>query len=204
MEKTHHNIQNSRLRSRLTVSAHALGVSALPVGAVRATNGVVGSVASDAKASVLATSRGQAASLAVLVHGVGNPVDAGIVSDGHVVGVHQDHLKVLVGGILVDPVRVQHAQVGSDAASTLLSDGAQVAHELELVDTLVLGLTIDNALVVGSLAATAADSDAVDHVALLGLVAELVGLVRAGGAAHTDDLLLLAVLPGSTHKHTTL
>jgi hypothetical protein len=81
----------------------------------------------------------------------------------------------------------------------------------------VLGLTIDNTLVVRSLAATSADSNAVDDITLrdklkmrskeifyilcnlylLGLVAELVSLVRAGGVRHLLDLVSLAVLPSS-------
>ena len=184
----------------LTVSAHALGVSSLPVGAVRAANGVVGTMALDTKTTVLAASRGEATSFAVLVNGVNDPVDAGVVSDDDVVGVDKDHFEILVGGILVDPVRVQHTQVGSNAASTFLGNTAQVANELELVNTLVLGLAVNNALVVGSLAATAANSDTVDDKSLLGLVSKLVGLVSSGGAVDADDLLLLAVLPRSAEE----
>jgi hypothetical protein len=154
-------------------------------------------VALDAQASVVLAGRGQASALAVLVHGLHDPVDAGIVSDGTVLGVHHDDLEVLVGGVLVDPVRVEHAHVLGVAAGALLGNTADVAGELELVDTLVLGLTEDNALLVGSLAAASADGDAQDGVALLGLVAQLVRLVRAGRAGDLADLLGLTVLPGS-------
>lgn len=146
---------------------------------------------------MLAASRGQASSLAVLVDRVDDPVDARIVSDGDVLGVHQDNLEVLVGGILVHPVRVQHSQVAGNTASALLSNTAQVADELQLVDTLVLGLTIDNTLVVGSLAATSANSHSVDNIALLGLVSQLVSLIGSGGASDSLDLLGLSVLPSS-------
>jgi hypothetical protein len=169
---------------------------------VRATNGVVGSVSLDAQTSVLAASGGKAASFTVLVNRVDNPVNAGIVSDGNVVGVHQDYFEILVGSILVDPVGVQHTQVGGNSACTFLGNRAQVSDEFELVDALVLGLTVDDTLVVGSLSATSADSNTVDNVALLGLVAELVGLVSSGGAGHANDLLLLAVFPGSVHINT--
>jgi hypothetical protein len=57
-----------------------------------------------------------------------------------VAGVDQDDLEVLVGGVLVDPVRVEDAQVGAAAADTLLSGGLEGALVLELVDTLVGGL----------------------------------------------------------------
>ena len=72
--------------------------------------------------------------------GVDDPVDAGIAADGLVLGVDQDDFKVLIGRVLVDPVRVQDAQVGAAAANTLLGGGAQRALVLELVDTLVGGL----------------------------------------------------------------
>lgn len=51
------------------------------------------------------------------------------------------YLVVLEGGVLVDPVRVQHAHVGELSAHTLLRHGPQVAHRPDLVDTVVLGLT---------------------------------------------------------------
>ena len=68
---------------------------------------------------------------------VDDPVDAGIPADGLVLGVNEDDLVVLVGGVLVDPVGVEDAEVGAAAADTLLSGGLEGALVLELVDTLV-------------------------------------------------------------------
>lgn len=61
-------------------------------------------------------------------------------------GVHQDDLEVLVARVLVNPVRVQHTQATALAANALLSHVAQVASGLQLGDTLVDGLAVDNAL----------------------------------------------------------
>ena len=83
---------------------------------------------------------GETASLTVLVHGVDDPVDAGVTADGLVLGVDEDDLVVLVGAVLVDPVGVEDAEVGAAAADTLLSSGLVGALVLELVDTLVCGL----------------------------------------------------------------
>jgi hypothetical protein len=83
---------------------------------------------------------GQAAGLAVLVHGVDDPVDAGVAADGLVLRVDEDDLEVLVRRVLVDPVRVQHAQVGAATAHTLLGGRLERALVLELVNTLVGGL----------------------------------------------------------------
>jgi len=88
----------------------------------------------------LLASGGETTSLAVLVDGVDDPVDAGIAADGLVLGVDEDDLVVLVGRVLVDPVRVQDAQVGAAAADTLLGGRLERALVLELVDTLVGGL----------------------------------------------------------------
>jgi hypothetical protein len=74
------------------------------------------------------------------VDGVTDPVDAGITADGLVLGVDEDNLEVLVGGVLVDPVGVQDAQVSGAAADTLLSSRLESTLVLELVDTVVGGL----------------------------------------------------------------
>jgi hypothetical protein len=150
---------------------------------------------------------GEATSLAVLVDGVDDPVNAGVDADGLVLRVDKDDLVVLVGRVLVDPVRVEDTQVGAAAADTLLSGSLEGALVLELVDTLVGGLacrshampcqpwidslacrsshengrkrTVSGTLRGGPLAATTANAHAVDYIALLGLVAETAGLVGA-------------------------
>lgn len=150
-----------------------------------------------AESTVGAASRGEATELAVLVGGVGDPLKTGVLADGGAHGIDKDDLEVLVGGILVDPVRVENTEVAALATNTLLSEGTEVADGLELVDTVVLGLAVHDTLGGLALAATAADSNAVDNDALLGLVAEAVGLLRAGRANQLLDLLLVAVLPGA-------
>ena len=163
-------------------------------------------------------SGGKATGLAVLVDGVDDPVDAGIATDGLVLGVDKDNLVVLVGRVLVDPVGVEDAEVGAAAAHTLLGGGLEGALVLELVHTLVGGLacwellayrieldgglssdegkkrTIGGTLRDGLLAATATDTDAVDDIALLGLVAEAAGLVGAAGSRGPVDDVQLAKL----------
>ena len=59
-----------------------------------------------------------------------------------VVGVDEDDLVVLVDTVLVDPVRVEHAQVAALAADALLGRRAQAALVLEVVDTLADGLAV--------------------------------------------------------------
>jgi hypothetical protein len=44
----------------------------------------------------------------VLVDWVDNPVDAGVAADGLVLRVDENNLEVFVGGVLVDPVRVEN------------------------------------------------------------------------------------------------
>ena len=91
---------------------------------------------------------GEATSLAVLVDGVDDPVDAGVAADGGVLRVDEDDLVVLVGGVLVDPVGVEDAEVGAAATDTLLGGGLEGALVLELVDTLVGGLACRETLVI--------------------------------------------------------
>lgn len=72
--------------------------------------------------------------------GLCDPVDARVAADGLVLGVDEDDLEILVGRVLVDPVRVEDAEVGAAAADTLFSGGFERALVFELVHTLVGGL----------------------------------------------------------------
>lgn len=122
-----------------------------------------------------------------------DPVDAGIAADGLVLGVDQDDFVVLVGGVLVDPVGVQDTQVGGMATDTLLSGGLERALVLELVDTLVDGLTEGSTLGGGSLTVTATNTDTVDNITLLGLVAETTSLIGTRRAGSTVDDIQLSI-----------
>jgi hypothetical protein len=93
-----------------------------------------------AKTTALLAGGGESTALAVLVDGLDDPVDTGIAADSLVLGVDKDDLVVLVGRVLVDPVRVEDAQVGAATADTLLGSGLERTLVLELVDTLVGGL----------------------------------------------------------------
>ena len=163
--------------------------------------------------SALLSSGSKTARLAVLVHWVDDPVDAGVTADGLVLWVDEDDLVVLVGAVLVDPVAVQHAQVGGTATDTLLSSRLERALVLELVDTLVGRLacyresvsrppaspvhschTVGGTLWCWPLAASTADTHAVDDIALLGLVSETASLVGARWAGSAVDDVQLAEL----------
>jgi len=130
----------------------------------------VGAVSSLSESTSLATGAGEATHFAVLVYGVDDPVDTGVVSDLGVVGVDADDLVVFHGSVLVDPVRVENAKVGVLAAALLFGNGLKVALEFQVVDTLVLGLTENHTSVVLSLASSSADTGTDDNVSLLGLV----------------------------------
>ena len=107
------------------------------------------------------------------------------------VGVDKDDFIVLVNTVLVNPVGVQHAEVATSAPNTLLSNCAKASLELEVVHTLADGLAVCRTLGNGLLAVATADTNAVDNVALLGLVAEAAGLVGTGGArGAVDDVQL--------------
>jgi len=71
---------------------------------------------------------------------VDDPVDAGVATDGLVLRVYENDLKVLVCRVLVDPVAVENTQIGTAAANALFGGGTEGALVLELVDTLVGGL----------------------------------------------------------------
>jgi hypothetical protein len=136
----------------------------------------------------------------VLVHGVHNPVNTGVVADLLVRRIDQNNFIIFVGGVLVDPVGVEDAQVGKFASGLLLGDALEITLSLNLPDTLVLGLTVNHTAVVGALTSSTADTATNDDIALFGLVAETVGLVSTSGAVDAGDLGSLTVFPGADAK----
>ena len=174
----------NRIISSLSVSAERKRVAALPAGSPGSSNALVGAVALLVHATSMTTRRGQTTALTVLVDRRHDPVDGGIVADGRVVGIHQDHLVVLVGSVLVHPVAVQHTQVRAHTAHTALGNRLKIAGVLQLVNTLVLGLSVHNSLRIRSLASSTANSHTVHDVTLLGLHTQLAGLVGTSGVRH--------------------
>merc|ERR1719263_1798075 len=164
-----------------------------PDGVVLLENGPLGwpslvsQVTLGAESPVLLACRGEATELSVLVGGVADPVHARVVPDGRVGGVDEDDLKVLVGRVLVHPVRVENAETAALSSDLLLGSGLGVPLGLQLGDTLVDRLSVNDPLGNGPLAASSPDARPVDDDALLGLVAESAGLVGSGGAGQAAD-----------------
>lgn len=75
------------------------------------------------------------------MHRVDNPVNSRIMAYGFVLRIDKDDLKVLVGGVLIDPVGVEHTQVGTTATDTFLSSGFERPLVFELIHTLVCRLS---------------------------------------------------------------
>lgn len=78
-----------------------------------------------------------------LVDGLNNPVDAGIATNGLVLGVDEDNLEVFVGRVLVDPVRIQDSEIGAATSYTLLCRRFERALVLQLINTLIGGFACD-------------------------------------------------------------
>ena len=83
----------------LTVSAERNLVPALPSGSPGSSNGLVEPV-SLSKRPGLSSGRGETPHFSVLVNGVDDPVDAGIVSDDLVGRIDENNLVVFVGRVL--------------------------------------------------------------------------------------------------------
>lgn len=73
------------------------------------------------------------------MHWLNDPVDTGITPDSFVLGVNQDDFEVLVGRVLIDPVRVENSKIGTTTTDTLLGGRLERTLVLELVHTLVGG-----------------------------------------------------------------
>ena len=70
---------------------------------------------------------------------VDDPVDAGVTADSLVLGIDENDFKVFVSRVLVDPVRIENAEVSAAAANSLFGGGAEGTLIFELVHTLVGG-----------------------------------------------------------------
>lgn len=150
--------------------------------------------------SGLLTSGSKTTSLTVLVNRVGDPVVSSIVSDGSVLRIEKNDLKVLVSGVLVNPVRVKDTEVRSTATNTLFSSSTQRTLVLKLVYTLVGRLTVSGTLGNRSLTVTSADTDTVDDESLLGLVTETTSLIGTRRTRSTVNDVQLTVLPASNSE----
>ena len=89
-----------------------------------------------------------------------------IIADGNMLRIDKDDFEILVCCVLVNPVRVQYTEIAANSSGPFFSHTAEVSCKLQLVDTLILGFTIYNPLVIWSLPSTSSDSDAVHYVAL--------------------------------------
>ena len=78
-----------------------------------------------------------------------------------------------------------------------LSNGSQTPLEFQLAHALMHRLAIGRPLRHGPLAAAAANTDTVDHISLLCLVAKATGFVWTGGPSGPVDGIQLTVLPAS-------
>jgi len=132
--------------------------------------------------------------LAVLVNRVDNPVDTRITANSLVLRVDEDDFEIFVGRVLVNPVRIENTQVGATTSDTLLRSRLQGSLILKLVHTLVGGLAISGTLWHWLLASTTADTNTVDDIALLCLVTQTAGFVRARRSRGTVDDVQLSEL----------
>lgn len=105
----------------LTLPAQGKRVVAQPAGATRASLGL-GEVEASAQPAVLPAGRGLASHLPVLLRVFADPVEGAVLANHIVSDVHQNHLIVLVGGVLCYPVAVQHTQPTQATTCALLWD----------------------------------------------------------------------------------
>ena len=150
-----------------------------------------------AEATRLLSSGSESTELAVLVHWLGDPLGVRISTNGLVVGIDQNDFVELVGRVLSNPVRVQDTERSKTTSSTLLGDGLLASGVLQLVNSVSLRLSVGLSLGDRALAVTAADTNTVDHISLLGTVAHTASLFRACRTSNPVNSRQLSVLPST-------
>ncbi len=147
--------------------------------------GLLGAPAACPHAAALAAGRGLAA-LGTSAVGRGcDPCEVPVAPDRGVVAIDEDDLVVLQFPVLPDPVGVEHLHVRELPGRALFCDPLDGLAGREPVLAHPGRAACPD--VTGRPAAAAADLDACDGDALLGLVAERAGAVDAGGALDPDD-----------------
>lgn len=129
-----------RLNS-LTITLELHRIATQPSRIVGTTLDAIGTVSGLAQTTSLASRRGQTTHLTMFVNRIADPLDTRVVANLGMGGIDEDDFVVLHGGVLIDPVRVENAEIGVLASNLFFSHRLQVALKLELVDTLVLGFT---------------------------------------------------------------
>lgn len=180
----------------LAVTVELQSIAPSPGCTARATNSVVELVALS-EATALAASRCQPTHLSVLVDWFGDPLGVRVPSDSFMEWINEDNLKKLIRGIFTNPVRIQDSQSPTMTSSSLLSNGLQASGKLELVHPVVDRLAVSGTLRNRAFAATAADTNPVYDITLLGLVAQPPRLVGPGGAGSPVQRRELPVLPAA-------
>ena len=133
----------------------------------------------------------------MLVLRLSDPVYSWIISDAVVGCVNHNHLVVLVRSVLRNPITVKHTKASDSSSDSFFGLRSQVSGGFQLVDTDAGGFSADDTLGDWSLPATPSDSNPVDDVAVLGLVAEFSGFVGSGWFVGPGDDGHLPVLPSS-------
>ena len=160
----------------------------------------MGSVTLHSESSVFLTGGGETSEISFVVFLFTNPVDSWVNLDGFVSWVNADDLEEFVGGVLTNPVRVENSKVRALSTNLLLSDRSVGSGLLELSDTSMDWLTVDNTLMDGSLSSSSSDSNSVDDVSLLLLESEGSGLIQSGWSLDLVDNWKLSILPASDSK----
>jgi len=157
--------------------------------------GLVVQMTPSSETPVLLSSWCKSTKLPVLVNCITDPVDSGIISDYSVCLVDQDHFKILVGGVLIKPVRVQNSQSSQLSSCSLFCHRPQATLELELGDTLILGLPVYNTFGHWPLPPTTPYSNSVNNISLFGLVSKAARLIGTSWPSDPHNARKLPVLP---------
>ena len=129
------------------------------------------SVTLGGQGTVLLASSSETSEFTVLHSSAADPIDTRITTDSRVAGINHDDFVVFVSSILIDEIRVQDSEVGASSSSSFFSIRSQRTDSLLLQDTLSSGLTIDNTLGNHFLSATSSNTNTVNNITLLSLVA---------------------------------
>jgi len=137
----------------------------------------------------------------MLVNSSTDPVNLGVTSDSLMEGVHADDLVEFKGRILANPVGAQDSEgLGHPFTQSRLGNGLVIPDWLQLVDTLILGLSVNLSLEHLLSSTTSSNLDSIDNKPLFGSVSQPSGLLGSRGSRTSVNCIQLSILPAPDSK----
>jgi len=125
---------------------------------------------------------------------VADPVNSGISSNNLMRRIHKNDLKVFVGSIRIDPIRIEDSEILNGFSSNLFSNCTKIS-SMGISDTLVFGFTIDNTNMRFLSSSSSVNPNSKDYISRFGFVPKLARFINSKRTIDTHNMREMPVFP---------